>query len=200
MSDGSTDPATVINALQQPDRLWTRAEVLQRPSPVPPLPGIYGWHFTQPPAEGLPADRLLYVGIAPRHMRTRASTQHLRKRLRYHYRGNSYGSTLRLTLGCLRGLDLRRVGSGTRLTFGPAGEQALSEWMDEHARVCWLPIAQPWLIEAEAIAQLDLPLNLDQNRHNPFHEHLSRLRVEAKRRARERPILSSPTGAPSAAT
>jgi hypothetical protein len=72
--------------------------------------------------------------------------------------------------------------------------------MDEHARVCWLPIPQPWLIEAEAIAQLDLPLNLDQNRHNPFHEHLSRLRAEARNRARERPILSSQTGAPSAAT
>ena len=48
------------------------------------------------------------------------------------YRGNAYGSTLRLTLGCLLadqlGIELRRVGSGTRLTFGD-GEQALSEWM-----------------------------------------------------------------------
>src|SRR3712207_6088373 len=117
MADGSTDPATGIDVLQHPERLWTRAEVLQPLTPVPPLPGIYGRHFTEPPAEGLPVNRLLYVGIAPRHIRTRASTQHLRKLLRYHYRGNSYGSTLRLTLGCLRGLDLRRVGSGTRLTF-----------------------------------------------------------------------------------
>jgi hypothetical protein len=52
MADGSTDPGTVIDALQHPERLWTRAEVLERPSPVPPLPGIYGWHFTEPPADG----------------------------------------------------------------------------------------------------------------------------------------------------
>ncbi|MEU1194017.1 GIY-YIG nuclease family protein [Streptomyces sp. NPDC005859] len=47
-------------------------------------------------------------------MANRTSTQNLRKRVRYHYRGNAAGSTLRLTLGCLLGLDLRRVGSGKR--------------------------------------------------------------------------------------
>ncbi|WP_374939609.1 GIY-YIG nuclease family protein [Streptomyces sp. UH6] len=49
------------------------------------------------------------------------STQNLRKRVRYHCRGNAAGSTLRLTLGCLPGLELRRVGSGKRMTFGKAG-------------------------------------------------------------------------------
>ncbi|MEU8575440.1 GIY-YIG nuclease family protein [Streptomyces asoensis] len=33
--------------------------------------------------------------------------QNLRKRVRYHYRGNAAGSTLRFTLGCLLGLELR---------------------------------------------------------------------------------------------
>ncbi|WP_394816236.1 GIY-YIG nuclease family protein [Streptomyces mooreae] len=47
-------------------------------------------------------------------MANRTSTQNLRKRVRYHYRGNAAGSTLRLTLGCLLGLELRRVGSGKR--------------------------------------------------------------------------------------
>ena len=69
MAEGNTDPATRIAALRSPERLRARAEVLQRPSPVPPHPGIYGWHFAQPPADGLDADRLLYVGIAPRHIR-----------------------------------------------------------------------------------------------------------------------------------
>jgi hypothetical protein len=91
----------------------------------------------------LEADRLLYVGIAPRRISTRTSRQNLRKRIRYHFRGNAYGSTLRLTLGCLLGLQLRRVGSGTRLTFGPASEQTLSEWMAEHARVCWCETSEP---------------------------------------------------------
>lgn len=66
----------------------------------------------------------------------RTSTQNLRKRVRYHYRGNAAGSTLRLTLGCLLGMELRRVGSGKRMTFGKAGETALSQWMAENTRVC----------------------------------------------------------------
>ncbi|MFF8174696.1 GIY-YIG nuclease family protein [Streptomyces chartreusis] len=50
-------------------------------------------------------------------MANRTSTQNLRKRVRHHYRGNAAGSTLRLTLGCLLGLELRRVGGGKRMTF-----------------------------------------------------------------------------------
>jgi hypothetical protein len=52
----------VIDALVHPPRLWTTDEVATRPSPVPNEHGIYGWHFRVPPAEGLDADRLLYVG------------------------------------------------------------------------------------------------------------------------------------------
>ncbi|WP_323183900.1 MULTISPECIES: GIY-YIG nuclease family protein [unclassified Streptomyces] len=59
-------------------------------------------------------------------MANRTSAQNLRKRVRYHYRGNAAGSTLRLTLGCLLGLELRRVGSGKRMTSGKAGEAAMS--------------------------------------------------------------------------
>ncbi|WP_432763024.1 GIY-YIG nuclease family protein [Actinomadura xylanilytica] len=74
---------------------------------------------------------------------TRPSSQHLRRRIRYHYRGNAYGSTLRLSLGCLLGLELRRVGSGTRLTFAQMGEATLTEWMHEHAQVCWIKHPEP---------------------------------------------------------
>ncbi len=46
-----------------------------------------------------------------------------------HYAGNAEGSTLRKTLGCLLadelGIELRRVGSGTRKTFVD-GEHRLS--------------------------------------------------------------------------
>jgi hypothetical protein len=102
-------------------------------------------------------------------MANRTSTQNLRKRVRYHYRGNAAGSTLRLTLGCLLGLELRRVGSGKRMTFGKAGEATLSQWMADNTRVCWIEQSEPWDLESQLISQLDLPLNLDQNRHNAFH-------------------------------
>jgi len=50
--------------------------------------------------DGMP---LLCVGIAPKEPPAfeTPSNQTLRTRVRYHYRGHAYGSTLRLTLGCL---------------------------------------------------------------------------------------------------
>ncbi|MEW2081275.1 GIY-YIG nuclease family protein [Streptomyces sp. NPDC005283] len=176
------------SALTSPTRLWSAAEVLARPSPVPAVAGVYGWHFDEAPAQGLVTGQLLYVGIAPRHMSNRPSTQNLRKRVRYHFRGNAAGSTLRLTLGCLLGLELRRVGSGGRMTFGRVGETVLTQWMAEHAQVCWLEHEEPWTMESKLIAKLDVPLNLDQNRHNRFHATLSKLRADARIRARELPI------------
>lgn len=175
-------------ALVTPDRLWSAQEVLVRPSPVPAAAGVYGWHFTQSPHPDLDAGCLLYVGIAPRFMANRTSTQNLRKRVRYHFRGNAAGSTLRLTLGCLLGLELRRVGSGKRMTFGRSGEASLSQWLADNARVCWIEQREPWELESQLISQLDLPLNLDQNRHNAFHSRLKELRAQARHRARELPI------------
>ncbi|MFH8756240.1 GIY-YIG nuclease family protein [Streptomyces atroolivaceus] len=185
-------PGDVVEAttLINPHRLWSAQEVLVRPSPLPAAAGVYGWHFKQPPRPDLDAGRLLYIGIAPRYMANRTSTQNLRKRVRYHYRGNAAGSTLRLTLGCLLGLELRRVGSGKRMTFGKAGEATLSQWMADNARVCWIEQDQPWGLESYLISQLDLPLNLDQNRHNTYHSRLKELRAQARQRARELPISS----------
>ncbi|MET9440781.1 GIY-YIG nuclease family protein [Streptomyces sp. NPDC006610] len=74
-------------------------------------------------------------------MANRTSTQNLRKRVRYHYRGNAAGSTLRLTLGCLLGLELRRVGSGKRMTFGKAGEAILRGRSLSEPRV-WFPLVR----------------------------------------------------------
>ena len=34
--------------------------------------------------------------------------------------------------------------------------------MGEHARVCWFVDPKPWIIETRIIAELVLPLNLDQ--------------------------------------
>jgi len=104
-------------------------------------------------------------------------------------RGNAEGSTLRLSLGCILpeqlGIQLRRVGSGKRLTFGP-GEQRLSEWLEENAR---LPCAEPWTLESQLIATPNLPLNLEQNSRCGFHWVLTHLRRDARRLARQLPIL-----------
>ncbi len=190
--------------LLHPDKVWSRGEVLQRPSPVPSEPGIYAWYFQGldglvPTSGCVSAFRmpLLYVGIAPKRTPENgspASSQRLRHRIRYHFNGNAEGSTLRLTLGCLLAdaldIQLRRVGSGTRLTFGADGEQRLSQWLQDHAFVAWQVVLQPWLLEHELITATPLPLNLDMNKHHPFHAALSACRSSAKRTARELPILA----------
>jgi hypothetical protein len=86
-------------------------------------------------------------------MVNRTSTQNLRKRVRHHYRGNAAGSTLRLTLGCLLGLDLRRVGRGKRMTFGKVGEAKLSQWMADNAWASWIEQSEPWDLESQLISQ-----------------------------------------------
>ena len=126
-----------IAALLAPTKLWTRTEVLANPCPVPASPGVDAWFFCEW-AQGIPTDglvrsaglALLYVGISPKRPGVVGNPSHqtLRSRLRYHFQGNAEGSTLRLSLGCLLsedlGIELRRVGSGRRMTFG-AGERVL---------------------------------------------------------------------------
>lgn len=98
------------------------------------------------------------------------SKQTLQDRIKYHYTGNAEGSTLRKTLGCLLaddlGIQLRRVGSGNRMTF-VEGEQALSGWMAQNAYVSWVIRGRPWELEDELIAELDLPVNLQGEPEQP---------------------------------
>jgi hypothetical protein len=191
--------------LLTPEKFWSRAEVLANPSAIPRGPGVYAWFFrTVPP--NVPAEdclevdghRLLYVGIAPKPPPKNGrppSTQGLWDRVRYHYRGNAEGSTLRLSVGCLLseelGIELRRVGSGKRMTFGKEGEGRLSEWLQHNAFVSWVIDLEPWKLEERLISDLSLPLNLDQNRDHPFHPVLSEIRKSAKQRARDFPILEA---------
>lgn len=192
---------SVLDRIACPDRVWSRSEVLNRPCPVTKESGIYAWYFRQIPP-GVPSDgcvihnglRLLYIGISPTKRREGLppSRQCLRDRVRYHYRGNADGSTLRLTLGCLLaeqlGIELRRVGSGKRMTFGP-GEAKLSEWMSENAFVTWSCCPEPWVTEERLISTLCFPLNLDQNGRNTFHPTLSEVRLTARHRAKALDVL-----------
>ena len=175
----------------QPRRLWSRDEVLATPSPVPRRPGVYGWYF-----KDLPPDfdsqsaivahgcTLLYVGIAPSRPGSKTTLQ---SRIRLHFCATADESTLRRSLGCLLasrlGLELCQVGGGRRTTFG-AGEARLSDWMADHALVCWLEHSEPWLLERQFLQQLLLLLNLQGNVRNPLHEQLTRLRRQAQDRAR----------------
>jgi hypothetical protein len=198
------DLDAVEAALLRPERLFAADEVCARPSPVPKAAGVYAWYFESAPA-AVPTDgchrvgcrTLLYVGISPTAPPAGGGTpsrQTVRSRIRYHFRGNAFGSTLRLTLGSLLadelGIGLRRVGSGIRMTFGHAGEARLTEWMAVNARVVWAVTAIPWLAEKGLIARLVVPLNLDQNRHNVFHAELSAARARQRMEARRLPVTS----------
>jgi hypothetical protein len=166
---------------------------------------VYGWWFRRWPSlvqadccrrhQGLV---LLYAGISPDRPPANgrpASKQTIAARIRYHYTSNAEGSTLRKTLGCLLagelGIELRRVGSGSRMTFG-AGEQVLSAWMAENAFVSWIVRDAPWQLEDDLIAGLDLPLNLQGNAHNSFHPVLTGIRKRCAEKARALPVLANP--------
>lgn len=181
-----------IDGILNPKRLWSRAEILGRPCPVPRMPGAYGWYFKEIPPR-VPTEgcitwnglTLLYIGISPK---SKLSQQNLYSRIRYHMRGNAYGSTLRRSLGCLLrktlGIQLRRVGSGKPLTFGE-GEAVLSGWLAHNAFVCWVVHDKPWLLEKVLIETAKPPLNLRGNENHPFYPILSEIRRECRNKALE---------------
>lgn len=192
-------------------RPHTGAEILARPCPVPASPGVYGWWFSRLPTD-IDTERcmrrddpehgkltLLYTGISPSAPPTNGkapSKSNIRERIRsHHLGGNAAGSTLRLTLGCLLadelGLELRRVGSGKRRTFH-TGEPKLTEWMVTNALVSWVEHDEPWVLEHELIASLDVPLNLQGNVRNAFHPKLTEIRKQAAHRANDLPVLPNP--------
>jgi hypothetical protein len=183
----------------RPDHLWSAAEVLTRPSPVPAEPGVYGWYFDEVPGDfdttdcrvfrGMP---LLYVGIAPARPPSNGkppSRKNLRTRLRSHYRGNADASTLRMTLGCLLSERLRMRlirTAGGRFRFCPEAERDLSQWMAEHAFVTWTVHPMPWIVEDELIASVSLPLNLKGNQKHANWRPLTAARAAARELARGR--------------
>jgi hypothetical protein len=115
-----------------------------RPSPVPASPGVYAWYFAELPP-GLSTEgcisrgnlSLLYVGISPKRPTVDGgapSRQTLRSRVRYHYRGNAEGSTLRLTLGCFRRTPQHRPLQGGQREAGDLLRVYATNW-GERARI-----------------------------------------------------------------
>lgn len=147
----------VISRLLKPEHLVPRSELIGRSSIVPSAPGIYAWYFSEPPSLEINLDEcwrwenkwLLYVGISPSEPpknEAKPSKNTLRKRINGHMNGNAYGSTLRLSLGCLLSktldIELQRIGSSNRMTFAN-GESVLSEWLDKNAFVTWVEHDEP---------------------------------------------------------
>src|SRR5262245_36680927 len=156
---------TFLFPIIPPARLYSRAEVLCRPSPVPAENGLYAWYLRDIPPY-VPTDgclkfngyTLLYLGIAPDKANKANSRSTLRQRICQHCRGEAEGSTLRRILGALleekSNFPLRRIGSGKRITLTHAGEQYLDEWMDKNAFVAWAVHPHPWLVENELLRKL----------------------------------------------
>jgi hypothetical protein len=182
-----------------PTRLFSRAEVRQRPSPVPASSGVCFWYFREIPSV-VPTDdcqtlngcTLLYLAIAPVKPKNPSVT--LLSCIRRNYRARLDGSSLRRTLGVLleakSGFPLLRVGSGKGTTLTPAGERWLDDWMDENVFVGWAEHPEPWTIEYELLLKLSLPLNISHNEHDPFASVLRQIRFDALQRARALPIAN----------
>jgi len=182
----------IVNYFEQdPEPEDVRGAVIN----LPPQPGIYGWYFRPIPPKVPYEDctrvngwTLLYVGIATKDIRQRILDEH--------FHGNAYGSTLRLSLGCLLSdilpIRLQRIGrSRKRLTFGQTGEVKLSEWMAEHARVAWR--ADDELFQHKKFLKMlerlivqerySLPLNIEHNKKHPFYAQLKKIRKDCKKKA-----------------
>jgi DNA-binding PadR family transcriptional regulator len=183
-----------------PGHLYSRAEVLSNPCPVPRAHGVYAFFFKEIPP-GVPVDgclnqeglTLLYIGISPDKKGSANATQTLQQRVRYHFNGNADGSTLRRSLGILlekkSGFPLRMVGSGKKMTLTSEGEEWLNRWMQENAFLTWVENENPWDIENELFHARSLPLNIQGNKHNRFAAELTRIRMEAIANAKYAPAV-----------
>ncbi len=183
-----------------PQHLYSRAEVLSNPSPVPKAHGLYAFFFNEIPL-GVPVEgclthqglSLLYVGSSPDKKSKPDATQTLQQRVRYHFQGNADKSTLRRSLGILLApesrFSLRRVGSGKKITLTTPGEQWLDSWMEKNAFVTWVEHEEPWVLENELFQSVALPLNIQGNKHHPFAALLLKKREEAIAAATEAPVV-----------
>ena len=199
-----TNNKLIISNLLHPKKLYSREDILKSPNPVPSQNGIYAWYFKSTPnidifkkyyqietntkASFLKDSfkfkdyQLLYIGISPKDIK---SKNNIRNRIRGHMNGNSYGSTLRLSLGCLLSNELNITLNkyGSSIHFGE-GEEKLSKWINHNAFVTFQTCEEPWNVEDEAIRTLLLPLNIRDNDKSVFKKPLETIRKNAKSMAR----------------
>ena len=122
---------------------------------------------------------VIYVGQSKKSLRKRD--------VRQHFNGNAGSSTLRKSLGCLKGLTLvpRDVNnpSNGKTKFGDNDEQKLSEWMKANLLFYYCVNTQVDCLEAMLIKRFNPPLNLQGNKspvNADYRKELSRLRKKDK--------------------
>lgn len=158
-----------IAALTAPPR---SLEVSTSASGLPPEPGLYAWWTVPGSIPGVPRCPhptepdldLFYVGISPSRAN---SSQNLRKRVAgTHIKGNTGGSTFRLTLASLL---FEAMGWQPLMTDRPAlsreDNAALTAWQHQHLHLTWAVHPEPWTVEHEVIGRLRPPLNLAGSAH-----------------------------------
>jgi hypothetical protein len=98
-----------------------------------------------------------------------------------HIKGNTGGSTFRLTLASLL---FETKAWQPVMTDRPLltrdDNRALTEWQHEHLHLTWATHPEPWTIEHEVIAQFQPPLNLAGNRAHPLGPTISAARRRSK--------------------
>jgi hypothetical protein len=181
------DPDEVAERLRRP--LRAIPEVHREPAAggLPEQHGVYAWWVSRGgipgvkgPAHPTEQFELLYVGIAPKDRKSKAT---LRSRIRgQHLGGNIGSSTFRQSLAALlfedEGWITRR--SGTRSQLIPEHNRALSEWQRDHLRLAWVERPRPWEIEARVIALMQPSLNLADNASHPLYLRLKGLRAKLR--------------------
>ena len=199
-----TNNKLIISNLLHPEKLYSREDILTSTNSVPAQNGIYAWYFKSTPNIDIfkkyyqiETDtktlflkdsfkfknyQLLYIGISPKDKK---SKNNIRNRIRGHMNGNAYGSTLRLSLGCLLSSELNITLNkyGSSIHFGE-GEAKLSEWINQNAFVAFQICEEPWDVEDEAIKTLLLPLNIRDNYNSVFRKPLEEIRKNAKKMVR----------------
>lgn len=154
---------------------------------LPNEPGFYAWWTKTGSIPDVPACphpsisdlHLFYVGISPRY---ETSQQTIRKRVGgNHMRGNTGGSTFRLTLASLL---FETTGWSPVMSDRPLltkdDNAALSAWQRENLRLSWAVRPRPSEIERAIIEKLRPPLNLEGNRTHPFAATVSAARKRFK--------------------
>ena len=164
-------------------------EVHRKPAAggLPEQHGVYAWWVSpggipgvKGPAHPTELFELLYVGIAPKDGKSKAT---LRSRIRdQHLGGNIGSSTFRQSLAALlfeeEGWITRR--SGTRSQLIPEHNRALSEWQRDRLRLVWVERPRPWEIEGRVIALMHPSLNLADNAPHPLYLRLKWLRAKLR--------------------
>jgi hypothetical protein len=184
------EPDQVVEELRR--RIHTIADAHRTPNAggLPATHGVYAWWMAPGAIAGVagpahPSEKLelLYVGIAPKDARSKAT---LRSRIRgQHLGGNIGSSTFRQSLAALLFQDHGWLtsSSGSRTQLIPEHNRALSDWQREHLRLAWVERPSPWTVEARVIALMQPPLNLAHNASHGMYGRLTELRAKLRESA-----------------